>query len=487
MGHNFSVWPRAKANPEPAALQLLYSLRREAASEETRVRQFDLLVLGGGSGGLAAAQRAAEYGARVAVFEPERLGGTCVNVGCVPKKVMWNAAELKAALEHAPYYGFEVKAGGHDWPKLKRGRDAYVLRLNGIYERNLDKKGIVTVRAAATLAGPTELVTTEGERFSAPHIVIAVGGAPMKPALPGAELAITSNDFFSLERLPRRIAIVGSGYVAVELAGVLNSLGSEVQLFIRHDRVLRHFDALLGEKLTLAMRASGIDVVTGAVIRALARPPGATALTLDAADGRRFEGFDEVLFAIGRAPSTPGLGLEKVGVVCSSAGHVVVDRYQNTSAPGIYAVGDVTGHAELTPVAIAAGRRLADRVFGGMTERHLNYDVLPTVVFSHPPIGTVGLSEEQARERHPNEPIKVYKSEFVSMFYALTDVKPQTAMKLVCVGADERVVGCHVIGLGADEMIQGFAVAVTMGARKRDFDDTIAIHPTSAEELVTMR
>ena len=451
------------------------------------MREFDLLVLGGGSGGLATAQRAAQYGARVALFEPNRLGGTCVNVGCVPKKVMWNAAELKAALAHAPYYGFDVRSDGHDWQKLKRGRDAYVLKLNGIYERNLDKRGIVTVREAATLASRSEVVAAGGQRFTAPHIVIATGGAPLVPALPGAELASTSNDFFELERVPRRIAIVGSGYVAVELAGVLQSLGSQVHLLIRHERLLRHFDALLGETLMVAMRASGIEISTGVVTRALSRAAGDGSLAVDALDGRRFDGFDEVLFAIGRAPSTPGLGLEQAGVVLASTGHVVVDRYQNTSTAGIYAVGDVTGQAELTPVAIAAGRRLADRLFGGMPDRHLNYDVIPTVVFSHPPIGTVGLSEAQARERYPNEPIKIYTSEFVSMFYALTETKPKTAMKLVCVGEDERVAGCHVIGLGADEMIQGFGVAVTMGARKRDFDDTIAIHPTSAEELVTMR
>jgi glutathione reductase (NADPH) len=451
------------------------------------VRQFDLLVLGGGSGGLATAQRAAEYGARVALFEPARLGGTCVNVGCVPKKVMWNAAELAAALRHAPFYGFEVTTGGHDWAGLKRRRDAYVARLNGIYERNLEKKGVTTIRAAASFAGPNELVTTTGERFRAPHIVIATGGTPRIPVLPGAELAITSDGFFELERLPRRVAVVGSGYIAVELAGVLDSLGSEVRMFVRYDGVLRDFDSMLGEKLLAAMRASGIDVVTRFVTIALTRPPGAATLALEGEDGRRFDGFDTVIFAVGRTPATAGLGLEKIGVVCSDAGHVVVDRYQTTSAPGVYAVGDVTGRAELTPVAIAAGRRLADRVFGGMVDRHLSYDVIPSVVFSHPPIGTVGLSEQAARERYPNEPIKIYRSEFVSMFYALTDEKPQTAMKLVCVGEDERVVGCHVIGLGADEMIQGFAVAVTMGARKRDFDDTIAIHPTSAEELVTMR
>jgi glutathione reductase (NADPH) len=451
------------------------------------VRQFDLLVLGGGSGGLAAAQRAAEYGARVALFEPARLGGTCVNVGCVPKKVMWNAAELKSALEHAPYYGFDVRLGGHDWAKLKQGRDAYVARLNGIYARNLDKKGVTTVRAAATLVGPKEVVTTDGERFGAPHIVIATGGAPTLPVLPGVELAITSDGFFELERLPRRVAVVGAGYVAVELAGVLHSLGSEAHLFVRYDRVLRSFDAMLGDKLMAAMRASGIEITTRFLTIALARRPGEASTAIEAEDGRRFEGFDAVLLAVGRTPATAGLGLEQAGVICSSEGHVVVDRYQNTSARGIYAVGDVTGQGELTPVAIAAGRRLADRVFGGMTERHLSYDVIPTVLFTHPPIGTVGLSELEARERHPNEPIKVYTSEFVSMFYALTEVKPQTAMKIVCVGEEERVVGCHVIGLGADEMLQGFAVAVTMGARKRDLDDTIAIHPTSAEELVTMR
>jgi glutathione reductase (NADPH) len=449
------------------------------------VQQFDLLVIGGGSGGLAAAQRAAGYGARVALFEPARLGGTCVNVGCVPKKVMWNAAELAAALAHAPHYGFDVRTGGHDWAKLKRGRDAYVLRLNGIYERNLAKRSIVTVRAAARLRSPTEVVDAAGEVYRAPHVVIATGGRPTVPLVPGAELGLTSDGFFELERLPERVAVVGSGYIAVELAGVLHALGAQVTVFLRHDAVLRHFDPLLGGKLMTAMRGSGIEFVTAMTTRALTRSAGG--ITLEAVDGRSFAGFGTVLFAVGRTPWTSDLGLENAGVVCDADGYIKVDRYQTTSTPGIYAVGDVTGQAELTPVAIAAGRRLADRVFGGMPDRHLNYDVIPTVVFSHPPIGTVGLSEAAARERYPGEPVRVYQSEFVSMFYALMDTKPQTAMKLVTVGADERVVGCHVIGLGADEMIQGFAVAVTMGARKRDFDDTIAIHPTSAEELVTMR
>jgi glutathione reductase (NADPH) len=450
------------------------------------VRDFDLLVIGGGSGGLATAQRAAEYGARVALFEPSRLGGTCVNVGCVPKKVMWNAAELKAALESAPHYGFDVQTGGHDWTKLKAGRDAYVQRLNGIYARNLDKKGIVTVRAAVALQNTTEVVDTAGETYRARHIVVATGGRPIVPAIPGADLGITSDGFFDLERLPRRVAVIGAGYIAVELAGVLRALGAETSVFLRHEVVLRQFDAMLGDKLTAAMRAGGIDVVTGMTTRAITREQRGD-LALEAVDGRRFPGFDVALFAIGRAPTTADLGLERAGVALDAGGFIAVDQYQNTNVPGIYAVGDVTGQPELTPVAIAAGRRLADRVFGGQTDRRLRYDVVPTVVFSHPPIGTVGLSDREARARYPGEPIKVYQSEFVAMFYALTDLKPKTTMKLVCVGAEERVVGCHVIGLGADEMIQGFAVAVTMGARKRDFDDTIAIHPTSAEELVTMR
>ena len=450
------------------------------------MQQFDLLVIGGGSGGLAAAQRAAGYGARVALFEPARLGGTCVNVGCVPKKVMWNAAELAAALAHAPHYGFDVTTGGHDWAKLKRGRDAYVLRLNGIYERNLANRGVVTVRAAARLKSPTEVVDAAGEVYRAPHIVIATGGRPTVPLVPGAEFGLTSDGFFELEQLPKRVAVVGSGYIAVELSGVLHALGSQVTVFIRHDALLRHFDPLLGDTLMAAMRGSGIEIVTAMTTRALSRSAG-DGIMLEAADGRSFAGFDTVLFAVGRTPWTADTGLENAGVLCDANGYIKVDRYQTTSTPGVYAVGDVTGQAELTPVAIAAGRRLADRVFGGMADRHLDYDVIPTVVFSHPPIGTVGLSEQAARERYPNETVRVYQTEFVSMFYALTRVKPRTAMKLVTVGAEERVVGCHVIGLGADEMIQGFAVAVTMGARKRDFDDTIAIHPTSAEELVTMR
>jgi glutathione reductase (NADPH) len=449
------------------------------------VQSFDYIVIGGGSGGLASAQRAADYGAKAAVFEPARLGGTCVNVGCVPKKVMWNAAEIAGALEHAGAYGFDVRVAGHDWAKLKANRDAYVARLNGIYQRNLERKSIAIVRSAARFTGAHEVVAATGETYRAEHVLIATGGRPNVPAIEGAGLGLTSDGFFELERLPKRVAVVGSGYIAAELGGVLNALGSEVTVFVRHDAMVRHFDSLLSARLTEQMRAAGIEIVTRATPHGLAGKRGD--LTLHTADGRSFGGFDTLIWAIGRAPNTAELGLPAAAVDVDAIGAVVVDAYQNTSAARVYAVGDVTGRAELTPVAIAAGRRLSDRVFGGQTDRHLSYDLLPTVVFSHPPIGTVGLSEEVARERYPGQPIKVYKSEFVPMFYALGDVKPETAMKLVTVGVDERIVGCHVIGPGADEMIQGFAVAVTMGARKVDFDNTLAIHPTSAEELVTMR
>jgi glutathione reductase (NADPH) len=449
------------------------------------VQKFDLLVIGGGSGGLAAAQRAAEYGARVALFERNRLGGTCVNVGCVPKKVMWNAAEIAAALEYAPAYGFDVTVGRHDWAALKRGRDAYVERLNGIYQRNLDKKEIVTVRTDARFDGPRSVVTASGDHYEGEHVLIATGGHPVLPPIPGAELGLTSDGFFDLAERPRRVALVGSGYVAVEFAGVFAALGSEVTLVLRFDSLLRRFDSMLADTLLHHMRADGIDVATQVALRAL--HGAAPNLRIESVDGRSFGPFDAVIWAIGRAPSTRYLGLDTAGVELDAAGFIVTDDYQNTSAAQVYAVGDVTGRAELTPVAIAAGRRLADRVFGGYAGRRLNYDLIPTVVFSHPPIGSVGLAEAEARLCFPEQPIKVYQTKFVPLFHALTENKPQTAMKLVTVGAEERVVGCHVIGPGADEMIQGFAVAVTMGARKADFDDTLAIHPTSAEELVTLR
>ena len=443
----------------------------------------DLVVVGGGSGGLACAQRAAEYGAKVALIESHRLGGTCVNVGCVPKKVMWNAAQIAAAIEDAKDYGFDVSPAEHDWLALKGKRDGYVARLNAIYERNLAAKGVEYVAARASFLDARTLEAA-GRRFHARHVVIATGGRPVVPALPGAEFGIDSDGFLALEARPERVAIVGSGYVACELAGAFHGLGVSVDLFVRKDRPLTHFDAMLGESLLREMRAQGIAVHTHVTPAAVRR--SGDALALLAADDREFGGFDALLWAVGRRPNVADLGLERTGVRVDPDGFVITDAFQDTNVDGVHAIGDVTGRAALTPVAIAAGRRLSDRLFGGAKDRHLDYDAIPTVVFTHPPIGTVGLSEAEARARHGDE-VQVYRSDFVGMYHAVTARKPRTDMKLVCVGPERRIVGCHVIGAGADEMLQGFAVAIRMGATKRDFDDTVAIHPTSAEELVTMR
>jgi glutathione reductase (NADPH) len=446
---------------------------------------FDLIVIGGGSGGLAAAQRAAEHGAKVALVESHRLGGTCVNVGCVPKKVMWNAADLAEGLRDAPDYGFAVSAGEHDWPLLKAKRDAYVLRLNGIYESNLAKRGITLVRGRARFVD-AQTVAVAGSSLRARHIIIATGGRPLLPPIAGAGLGITSDGFFELPRRPQRVAVVGSGYIAIELTGIFAALGSDVTLVIRGEVALKDFDSMIGESTLKILREEGVSIATQAWPSALdADASGSLALSLR--DGRRLEPFDCVLWAIGRAPAVEELGLAEAGVELDAYGFIVTDKYQNTSAAGVYAIGDVTGRAQLTPVAIAAGRRLSERLFGGKADRHLDYHNIPTVVFGHPPIGTVGLTERGARDDYGDAEVTVFKSSFIPMYHALTTAKPRCDMKLVTVGPKRRVVGVHVVGPGADEMMQGFAVAVRMGATKEDFDDTVAIHPTSTEELVTMR
>jgi len=444
--------------------------------------QLDLIVIGGGSGGIACARRAALHGARAAVIESHRLGGTCVNVGCIPKKIMWNAASLAEGIEDARGYGFDVELRGHDWGALKRQRDAYVAKLNDLYARNLEKSNVTLLRGRARFDGAGHVLVEERE-VKAPHIVIATGGKPLIPDLPGASLGISSDGFFELAERPQRVAVIGTGYVAAELSGVLHALGSEVTVFARKDRLLREFDEMLGQALTEEMRVSGIEVVTGAIPAALEQGQG---LTLRTNDGRRFEGFDCVLWAIGRTANLEGLDVARAGVALDPSSAVITDLYQNTNVRGLYAIGDVTGREALTPVAIAAGRRLADRLFGGQPERHLDYQWIPTVIFSHPPIGTVGLSEAQARSRFGGQ-VEVFKTAFVPLYHALTGRKPRVRMKLVTNGSERRIVGCHVIGLGADELLQGFAVAVRMGATKQDFDDTVAIHPTVAEELVTMK
>ncbi|MBS0387063.1 MAG: glutathione-disulfide reductase [Proteobacteria bacterium] len=445
---------------------------------------YDLIVIGGGSGGLACAQRAAEHGARALVVESHRLGGTCVNVGCVPKKVMWHAAQLAHAAHDARDYGFDLALAGHDWAQLKSKRDAYVARLNGIYAANLDKRGVTLLRERARLSA-TQGVIAGGREYRAPHIVIATGGHPIVPEIPGAQYGITSDGFFELAARPAGVAIVGSGYIAVELAGIFSALGSHTTLVVRGDGLLRHFEPFLGDHLRDTMRDEGVDIVTKAVSKALERD-AAGQLRLTLADGRQLGPFDGLVWAIGRSAGGGDLGLEQLRVMRDASGFVRTDALQETNVSGVYAIGDVTGRAPLTPVAIAAGRRLSDRLFGGQTERRLDYDNIPSVIFSHPPIGVLGLTEAAARKQY-GPAVKVYSSRFTPLYHAITTHRPKTLMKLVTAGVEERIVGLHVIGPGADELLQGFAVAVRMGATKQDFDDTVAIHPTAAEELVTMR
>ena len=444
---------------------------------------YDLIVIGGGSGGLAHAQRAADYGATVAVIEFAPLGGTCVNVGCVPKKLTWQTAHHASQAGHAADFGFDIDIKGHDWALLKKRRDQYIARLNGIYESNLAKREITTISGKASFVDP-HTIDVEGKQYSAKRIVIATGGYPIVPRILGAELGITSDGFFELEEMPRRVALVGSGYVAVEFAGIFNALGAYTTVLVRKEGVLRSFDSMLREELEASMAASEIHLETGVVPHQLEKSDAG--LTIIAEDGRTFGCYDQVVWAVGRAPHTEDLSLDAAGVEHDGYGFVPVDDLQKTNVDHIHALGDVTGRAALTPVAIAAGRRLADRLYGGMDGRYLDYQCIPTVIFSHPPIGTVGLTEDQARVEY-NDDVKIYQSRFAPMHYAFSDKKTMTTMKLVTTGSEERVVGCHMIGDSVDEILQGFAVAIRMGATKKDFDDTVAIHPTSAEELVTMR
>jgi glutathione reductase (NADPH) len=447
--------------------------------------RYDFLVIGGGSGGIAAARRAADHGARTALIEAHRLGGTCVNVGCVPKKVMWNTAHVAEVIRQAPDYGFSVASNNFDWPTITKARDGYVQRLNGIYKKNLDASGVSLYTGWASFQAP-HAVRVDDHELQADHILIATGGRPTVPDIPGAQLGITSDGFFELDHQPQSTLVVGAGYIATELAGVLNSLGTEVTMLLRKKILLKEFDATLGETLMTEMRAAGIKILTEVRLQEIRTEPDGTLSIIHDAD-QTTTGFDSVLWAIGREPLTADLNLDHAGVRVDTEGFIPTDKYQSTNVDGVYAVGDVTGRQALTPVAIAAGRRLADRLFGGHANAHLDYTDVPSVIFSHPPIGTVGLTEEQARAQHGENSVKVYQSRFTNMQYAVSQQKPATVVKLIVVGPKEKVVGCHMIGQAADEIIQGFAVAVKMGATKSDFDNTVAIHPTAAEELVTLR
>lgn len=454
------------------------------------VKTFDYLVIGGGSGGLGSARRASVLGAKVGIIEHGRLGGTCVNVGCVPKKVMFNTAVHAEYIHDHADYGFNVTLNNFSWETVKKSRDAYVKRLNGIYENNLTKDKVEYISGHAVFTPDGNVKVGDGV-YSGKHILIACGGRPTVPNFPGSQYGITSDGFFELEDLPKKVAVIGAGYIAVELAGILNALGSKVSSLIRYDKVLRTFDSTLSEGVTDEMVKAGIELHTHTSVQEITKDDATGLLTLHTLKDKKekvtLTGYDCVLLAIGRVPNTDTLGLESLGIDMDAKGHIIVDEYQNTSRPNVYALGDVCGKALLTPVAIAAGRRLAHRLFEGQTHLKLDYDNIPTVVFSHPPIGTVGLTQEEAEAKYGKDKIKIYKSSFTNMYHAITTRKTSTKMKLVCLLPNEKIVGLHILGIGCDEILQGFSVAVKMGATKQDFDDTVAIHPTASEELVTMR
>ncbi|WP_163652255.1 glutathione-disulfide reductase [Listeria sp. PSOL-1] len=447
-------------------------------------KHYDYIAIGGGSGGIASVNRAAMHGKKCALVEPEYLGGTCVNVGCVPKKVMWYGAEIKAGIEkYGPDYGLHADLT-FDLQTLVKNRESYIARLHTIYKKGLDHNHVDLLHGYAQFLDDKTIIVA-GEKYTADHILIATGGKPTIPDIPGAELGITSNGFFALKELPKKVAVVGAGYIAVELAGILHAFGSETHLFVRKHVPLRHFDPMISSTLTEIYEANGIDIHTHAIPKQVEKTADGR-LILYLENGKQ-EIVDTIIWAIGRTPVTDTLALENTGISLTNKGYIAVDQYQNTSAKGIYAVGDVTGHIELTPVAIAAGRRLAERLFNGKKDEHLDYHLVPTVVFSHPTIGTVGLTEPEAIAKHGEKNIKVYTSSFTSMYTTMTAHREPCRMKLICEGQNERIVGLHGIGTGMDELLQGFAVAIKMGATKADFDNTVAIHPTSAEEFVTMR
>ena len=449
-------------------------------------KHFDYICIGGGSGGIASANRAAMYGAKVAIIEAKALGGTCVNVGCVPKKVMWHGAQIAEAIHlYAKDYGFNVDVKEFNWAKLVENREAYISRIHTSYDNVLGNNNVEVINGFATFVD-AKTIAVNGEHYTADHILIAVGGEPSIPNVPGAEHGIDSNGFFKLVEQPKRTAIVGAGYIAVEIAGVLSALGTDTHLFVRKESPLRSFDPMIVDTLVEVMAAEGPTLHTHSIPKEVVKEADGS-ITLHFEDGKSHN-TDLLIWAIGRHPTTDKINLQAAGVVTNARGYIKVDQYQQTNIDGIYCVGDIMeGGIELTPIAVKAGRQLSERLFNNKPEAKMDYKLVPTVVFSHPPIGTIGLTTQEAIDQYGEQNVKVYQSGFTSMYTAVTTHRQPCKMKLVCAGADEKVVGLHGIGYTVDEMIQGFGVAIKMGATKADFDSVVAIHPTGSEEFVTMR
>uniref|UniRef100_A0A915E4J0 glutathione-disulfide reductase n=1 Tax=Ditylenchus dipsaci TaxID=166011 RepID=A0A915E4J0_9BILA len=455
--------------------QALLSMRKMSEAVH-----FDYLVIGGGSGGIASARRAREFNVSVALIESSRLGGTCVNLG-----LMVNCAQHANTFKTFADYGFNVTCNGFDWSVMRKNRDDYIKRLNVIYEQNLKTSGVQLIQGTASFDEDGSVLVA-GRKYYGKHTLIAVGGLPSFPTdVPGAELGISSDGFFELTELPKKSVVVGAGYIAIELASVLAALGSETHMLIRHDTMLRSFDETMSEQITCFAKKGPIKLHANTTVKSITKNTDGTLRVETSTE--QINNVTALIWAIGRHPNTSTLNLAKAGVSTTPEGFIEVDPYQSTTKSGVYAVGDVCGKALLTPVAIAAGRRLSHRLFNNESSNKLDYENVPTVVFSEPPIATVGLTQKEAEKKFGKENLTIYTSKFGGVYYAVTSYKQQCTMKLICAGVDEKVVGIHMIGKGVDEMLQGFAVALKMGATKKQFDECIAIHPTSSEELVTMR
>ena len=449
------------------------------------MREYDIIAIGGGSGGSATMNRAAMHGAKAAVIEGNIIGGTCVNVGCVPKKVMWYGAQVSETLKnYAADYGYTIGETSFDFKTLRKNREAYIERSRQAFSNNFNRNGVDYIEGYARFVDKNT-VEVNGEHIRAKHIVIATGSYAFIPNVPGSELGGTSDDVFAWEELPESVSIIGAGYIAVELAGVLHALGVKTDLFVRKGGPLRGFDQGIVEVLVEEMKKNGQPLHTHKVPQKLEKLNNGD-IQIHFEDGTTHTS-QKVIWAVGRKANVHQLNLEAACVELTERGFIQVDEYQNTTTPGIYALGDVSGEKELTPVAIKAGRTLAERLFNGKTDAKMDYELIPTVVFSHPAIGSIGLTQEQAEAKYGIENIKVYQSTFTGMYSAITVHRQMTKLKLITLGEEEKVIGLHGIGGGIDEMIQGFAVAVKMGATKADFDATVAIHPTASEEFVTMR
>jgi glutathione reductase (NADPH) len=443
---------------------------------------YDLFVIGAGSGGVRAGRIAARYGAKVAVAEEYRVGGTCVIRGCVPKKLFVYASKFAEEFEDAVGFGWTSEKVSFDWATLLANKDKEIDRLNRAYIRNLEAAGAELIQERAVVEGSNTVALASGRKVTARYILVATGAAPFVPRhLPGHEFAITSNEAFHLERLPARIVIVGGGYIGVEFAGIFSGLGVETVLVCRGEQILRGFDDEIRNHLAAEMKKKGIEIRTRTDIARIERSGDGVRITMN--DGTGF-GAGQIMFATGRIPNVLGLGLDRVGVDMTPHMAIKVDAYSQSTVPSIYAVGDVTNRVNLTPVAIREGHAFADTVFGGKDVK-VDHSLVPTAVFSQPEIGTVGLTEEQARQGF--RAVDVYKTSFRPMKHTLSGRDERMLMKLVVDGESDRVLGCHICGPDAGEMAQLLGIAVRMGAKKSDFDATMAVHPTAAEELVTMR